>query len=284
MPALIRVEFRTIFTTNRWWAMLIPVVVLAFCAGWLGTAFVGIIDTIEQFQATLPLGLLSVSLSTNIGTIFALLFGAMTFAGEFRNNTITTTYLTANPRGAVLAAKLITCGSIGVVYGLANVLFASLGALLGAGPDLAHFGSVDDWLQVGGAGLLSMSLWSLLGVGFGALVTNAVLVVIAPLVYKFVIEFTVSISVMETNLSGIAPYLPGAAGNGIVSNLAVPLFVSAVAGPNEPNTPRGAFELLHLFFGGTYDHPWWVSLLTFLLYTTAFVAGAWLVGRRRDIA
>lgn len=284
MRALIRAEFRKISTTNLWWAMLIPVVVLAFCAGWLGTAFVGIIDTIEQFQATLPLGLLSVSLSTNVGTIFALLFGAMTFAGEFRNRTITTTYLTANPRGAVLAAKLITCGSVGVVYGLANVLFASFGALLGAGPDLAHFGSVDDWLRVGGAGLLSMLLWSLLGVGFGALVPNAVLVIIAPLVYKFVIEFTVSISVMETSLSGIGPYLPGAAGNGIVSNLAVPLFVSAVAGPNEPNTPRGAFELLHLFFGGTYDHPWWLSLLTFLLYTAAFVAGAWFVGRRRDVA
>lgn len=283
MLGLVRAEFRKIFSTNLWWAMLIPVVVLGFCAGWLGTAFVGIVDMVEQFQTSLPLGLLAMSLSTNFGTIFALLFGAMSFAGEFRHNTITTTYLTANPRGWVLAAKLIACATVGLVYGLANVLFASLGALLGSGPDMTDFGSIDDWLSVGGAGTLSMLLWALLGVGFGALVTNVVLAVITPLVYKFVIEFTVSISVMETSLAGIGPYLPGAAGNGIVSNLAVPLFVSAVAGPNEPNTPRGAFELLHLFFGGTYNHPWWVSLLTFVGYTAAFVIGAWFVGRRRDI-
>ena len=42
--------------------------------------------------------------------------------------------------------------------------------------------------------------------------------------------------------------------------------------------------MLHLFFGGTYDHPWWLSLLTFLVYTAGFVAGAWFVGRRREIA
>ncbi|MDI2028784.1 ABC transporter permease [Saccharopolyspora sp. TS4A08] len=283
MIALIKAEYRKIFTTSLWWALLIPVVVLGFGAGWLGTAFGGIIDMVEEFSASLPLGLLSVALSTNFGTIFALLFGAMSFAGEFRSKSITTTYLTANPRSSVLWAKLIACAGIGVLYGLANVLVASFGALLGAGQDMGNFGGLGSWLGVGGAGVLAMLLWTLLGVGFGALIANSVLVIILPLVYKFAVEFILSISLIDTAVSGISPYLPGAAGNGIVSNLAVPLFVSAVAGPDEPNTPRAAFELLHLFFGGTYGHPWWASLLTFLGYTALFVAGGWFVSTRRDV-
>ncbi|TWF92739.1 ABC transporter permease subunit [Saccharopolyspora dendranthemae] len=284
MIGLIKAEYRKIFTTSLWWALLIPVVVLGFGAGWLGTAFGGIIDMVEELSASLPLGLLAVALSTNFGTIFALLFGAMAFAGEFRAKTITTTYLTANPRSGVLWAKLIVYAGGGVIYGLANVLFASLGALLGTGQDVANFGGFGSWLSVGGAGVLSMLLWTLLGVGFGALIANSVLVVILPLVYKFVVEFILSISLAGTAVSSLGPYLPGAAGNGIVSNLAVPLFVSAVAGADEPNTPRMAFELLHLFFGGTYGHPWWASLLTFLGYTAVFVAGGWFVGTRRDVA
>ncbi|GAB3684795.1 ABC transporter permease [Saccharopolyspora tripterygii] len=284
MIGLIKAEYRKIFTTSLWWALLIPVVVLGFGAGWLGTAFGGIIDMVEELSASLPLGLLAVALSTNFGTIFALLFGAMAFAGEFRAKTITTTYLTANPRSGVLWAKLIVYAGGGVIYGLTNVLFASLGALLGTGQDMGNFGGFGSWLSVGGAGVLSMVLWTLLGVGFGALIANSVLVVILPLVYKFVVEFILSISLADTAVSGLGPYLPGAAGNGIVSNLAVPLFVSAVAGADEPNTPRVAFELLHLFFGGTYGHPWWASLLTFLGYTAVFVAGGWFVGTRRDVA
>ncbi|MBB5155227.1 ABC transporter permease [Saccharopolyspora phatthalungensis] len=283
MGGLVKAEFRKIFTTSLWWALLIPVALLGFGAGWLGTAIVALIDMVQQYDRSLPLGLLSVSMSTNFSTIFAALFGAMAFAGEYRNKSITTTYLTGNPRGAVLVAKLIACSGIGLIYGLANVLFASLGGLLGAGQDFGDFGSLADWLSVGAAGVFAMVLWTLLGVGFGALVANAVLAIIVPLVYKFVVEFILSLSLIESPAAGVGAYLPGAAGNGIVSNLAVPLFVAAVAGPDEPNTPRVAFEFLHLFFGGSYGHPWWASLLTFVGYTAVFVAGGWLVSRRRDI-
>jgi ABC-2 type transport system permease protein len=283
MGGLIKAEFRKIFTTSLWWALLIPVALLGFGAGWLGTAIVALIDLVEQFDRSVPLGLLSVCMSTNFSTIFAALFGTMAFAGEYRNKSITTTYLTGNPRGAVLAAKLIAYSGIGVVYGLANVLFASLGGLLGAGQDFGNFGSPVDWLSVGAAGVLAMVLWTLLGVGFGALVANAVLAIIIPLVYKFVVEFILSLSLIESPAAAIGPYLPGTAGNGIVANLAVPLFVAAVAGPDEPNTPQAAFEFLHLFFGGSYGHPWWASLLTFVGYASVFIAGGWLVSSRRDI-
>ncbi|MEV0698159.1 ABC transporter permease [Saccharopolyspora sp. NPDC050389] len=283
MVALVKAEFRKIFTTSLWWALLVPVVLLGFGAGWLGGSIVALIDSVEKLDRAVPLGLLSVSMSTNFSTIFAALFGAMAFAGEYRNRSITTTFLTGNPRGAVLAAKLLAYSGIGLIYGLTNVLFASLGGLLGTGLDFGSFGSPADWLSVGAAGVLAMMLWTLLGVGFGALVASAVLAIILPLVYKFAVEFILSLILIGSPVSGISPYLPGTAGNGIVANMAVPLFVAAVAGPDEPDTPRAVFEFLHLFFGGSYGHPWWASLLTFVGYTAVFIAGGWLASRRRDI-
>ncbi|MER7009852.1 ABC transporter permease subunit [Saccharopolyspora sp. NPDC000359] len=284
MGGLIKAEFRKTFTTNLWWALLIPVALIGFGAGWMGTAFVGLINSIEQLDRPVPLALLSVAMSANFSTIFGALFGALTVAGEYRNKTVTTSFLTSNPRSAVLLSKLIAAAAIGAVYGLVNVVCASLGGLLGASQDLGHFGDISDWLAVGAACVLAMVLWTLFGVGFGALVANALLAIILPLVYKFVVEFIFSMALVGSEVSGIGPYLPGAAGNGIVSNLAVPLFIAAVAGPDEPDVPRVAFDVLHVFFGGHYGQAWWASLLIFLAYTAVVVAGGWWANQRRDIA
>lgn len=281
MDGLVKSEFRKIFTTNLWWALLIPVVVLSFGASWLGSGF-GAISAIEQeLGRPLPLGLLTMSMSTNFSTIFAGLMGALAFAGEYRNKSITTTYLTGNPRGAVLGAKLITYTNLGLLYGLANVLFASLGALAGAGLD--GFGDGADWLIVCAAGLLAMVLWTLLGVGFGAVVANPVIVIIVLLVYKFVFEFIVDLFLIGSDVSGVSAYLPGAAGSGIVGNLAVPIFITATTGAQEQYVPQELFDLLHFVFGGSYGHPWWLSLLTFAGYAALFILGGWYFGKRRDI-
>ncbi|QUH04786.1 ABC transporter permease subunit [Saccharopolyspora erythraea] len=280
MAALIRAELRKIFSVNLWWALLLPVAVLSFGAGWLGTAFGTVASLEQEIGGPLPLGLLTVSMSTNFSTVFAALFGGLAVSGEYRTRSITTTYLTANPRGAVLGAKLVTYAAMGVLFGLVNVLFSSAGGLVGAGLD--GFGDPGDWFTVGGAGLLAMVLWTLLGVGFGALVSSPVVVIITLLVYKFVFEFIVSTAMVGATFD-IGPYLPGAAGNGIVGNLAVPIFIAAAAGPHEAETPKEVFQVLHFIFGGTYDHPWWASLLTFCGYTAVFCVAGWLVSRRRDI-
>lgn len=281
MAGLVKSEFRKIFTTNLWWALLLPVVVLSFGAGWLGT-FTGALTEMQQSAGKpLPIGLLTVSMSTNFSTIFAALFGALAVAGEFRAQTITTTYLVGGSRTAVFGAKLIAYTGIGLGYGLANVAFASLGGLLGAGTN--GFGNPADWFAVGGAGLLAMVLWMLLGVGLGALVSSSVVVIMGLLVYKFIVEFMVSLSLLTSSWSDVVPYLPGSAGGGIVGNLAVPMFIAAGAGANEQNVPEAAFEVLHFFFGGSYGHPWWASTLTFLGYTVVFVAAGWALSQRRDI-
>lgn len=284
MGPMVKAEFRKTFTTNLWWALLIPAALIGFGSGWMGSTFAGIINSFEPLDRPVPLALLSVAASTNFSTIFGALFGALSVAGEYRHKTITTSFLTANPRGAVLVAKLVVAAAVGAGYGVITVLSAGLGALIGVSQGFGGFGDLGDCLGVAGACVLSMVLWTLLGVGFGALVANAVLAVILPLVYKFVVEFILSMALAGSDGSAVSPYLPGAAGNGIVSNLAVPLFIAGVAGPDEPDVPRAAFEILHLFFGGDYGHAWWASLLTFLAYTAVFVAGGWWASQRRDVA
>lgn len=281
MGGLVKAEFRKIFTINLWWALLIPVAVLSFGAGWLGTGFGTVSELEQQLGRPLPLGLLTVSMSTNFSTIFAALFGALAVSGEHRHKSITTTYLTGNPRGAVLAAKLIAYTNMGLLYGLVNVLFASIGGAIGAGFD--GFGDPADWFAVGGAGVLAMVLWTLLGVGFGAMVTNSVLAIMLLLIYKFVFEFILSVFLMGSEGGAFAAYLPVSAGSGIVGNLAVPVFISAIAGAREQFVPEEIFEILHFFFGGTYGHPWWLSLITFVGYTAVFIAGGWWVSRQRDV-
>lgn len=282
---LVAAEFRKIFTTNVWWALLIPVAVLTFGAGWMG-ATVGTISELQQRAGTpLPVGLLTVSMSTNFSTIFAALFGAMAVSAEHRNKTITTTYLTGNPRGAVLAAKLLAYVGMGVLYGVVNMVFASLGSLVGSG--VSGFGDAGDWFSVIAAGLLAIVLWTLLGVGLGTLIANSVGAIIVLLVYKLVFESVLSTFLSGSNLSWINEYLPAAAGNGIVGNLSVPLFVTRLTGMfggfgTEP--PKPVFDVLHFFFGGSYQHPWWLSLLTFIGYVAVIVIAGWLVSRRRDVS
>lgn len=281
MGTLVKAEFRKIFTINLWWALLVPIAVLSFCAGWFGTYF-GSIDQIQQeLGTTLPVGLLTVAMSTNFSTIFAALFGAMAVSAEHRNRSITTTFLTGNPRGAVIGSKFTAYTSVGLGYGLVNVLFASLGGLLGAGID--GFGNPLDWFAVGGAGLLAMVLWTVLGVGFGALVANSVVAIISLLVYKFVFESILAAMFTGAGVSAAGAYLPAAAGNGIVGNVAVPIFVRDLATATGQYVPRQISDALNVFAGGSYGHPWWASLLTFAGYVAVFAVGGWLLSRHRDI-
>lgn len=284
LARLVRSEYRKISTTNLWWALLVPVAVLTFGAGWMGAEVGAISQMQERAGMPLPVGLLTVSMSTNFSTLFAALFGAMAVSAEHRSMTITTTYLTGTPRGSVLGAKLLAYAGMGVLYGVVNMLFASLGSLVGSGA--AGFGDPTAWFTVVGAGLLSIVLWTLLGVGLGTLLTSSVGAVVVLLVYKLVFESMLSTFLAGSDMSYLNAYLPAAAGNGIVGNLSVPTFVSSLTGGSASGAeaPKTVYDVLHFFFGGSYLHPWWLSLLTFTGYTAVLVVTGWLVSRRRDIS
>lgn len=279
---LLKAEFRKIFTINLWWALLLPVVGVSFSAGWLGTAIGTLAEVGQRVGAPLPIGLLTVSMATNFSAIFAASFGVLAVSGEHRCKSISTTYLTGNPRVAVLGAKLIAYLCVGLLYSVTNIVFASAGALVGSG--FQRLGNPGEWFAVCGAAVLAVVLWTLLGVGFGALISHSAVAIVALLGYRLVVEFVVGLYLLGSpSTVAIAGYLPAASGNGIVGNLAVSIFVLALTGQPERFAPEEPVDILHLFFGGTYNHPWWLSLVTFVGYTAVIIVCGGLASRRRDI-
>ncbi|MGJ7906891.1 ABC transporter permease [Actinopolyspora sp. H202] len=285
MKGLIRAEFRKMLPTPLWWALLIPVAPWSLLVAWYGTA-IGQVEMLQEITGrALPTGLLAMSLATNYSTIFAALLGALIMTRESWNKTITTTFLTANPRSSVLGAKLVLCLALSVVYGLVNAVFGLLGGYLGGslGNATGGVGGLEQWLIIGGAGVLATVLWALLGFGFGALVNSSVAAVLVLVFYKFMVDVIASIWLAGSEFAWLSGYLPGAASNGIVGNLAVPMFISEFAGPRESIVPKQAFEQLHAVFGGDYGFAWWGSALVFAGYAALFCGGAMLLVRNREI-
>ncbi|ASU77738.1 ABC transporter permease [Actinopolyspora erythraea] len=285
MTGLIRAEIRKMLPTNLWWALLLPVAPWSLLVAWYGTA-IGRVDMIQEITGqALPTGLLAMSLATNYSTIFAALLGALVMTRESWHRTVTTTFLTANPRSSVLGAKLVVCLALAVVYGVVNAVFGFLGGFLGGtlSSGAGGVGGLDQWLLIGGAGVLATVLWALVGFGFGALVNNSVAAVLVLVFYKFMVDVLASVVLAGTELSWLSSYLPGAASNGIVGNLAVPMFISEVAGAREPIVPAQAFQQLHAIFGGSYGFSWWGSALVFAGYAALLCGGAMLLIRNREI-
>lgn len=193
MGRLIKAEFRKIFSTKLWWVLLLCAVVLAI--GWaamLSAVFDGIIDDADQELRDLGVSLTDLSFHSvfltraiNFATIFPMLFGGLALASEIGNKTITTSFLTAPNRAVLLGAKAITYVIAGAAYGIVIVLAATLGLLLGTGGDSTVSGGV--WLPIAVSGITSCILWTLLGLGVGALFGTPVGTSIVLLVYGLAI-------------------------------------------------------------------------------------------------
>ncbi|MEV4319183.1 ABC transporter permease [Actinocrispum sp. NPDC049592] len=276
MDRLIRAEFRKIFTTNLWWALLIPAAVLSLVFTWGGAALGTLGDVTRAARGqNIPLALPFFAQGINFATVFALILGGTAVTGEMRHKTITTTYLTSPKRGDVLAAKLAVYSSIGVLYGLVCMVAATLGALFGS-----NFPEAADWFTLAGVGVLAMVLWTLLGVGLGALIGNQVGTIVGSVVYVLVVEPIVSVVLRTNDLGDIPPYLLNKSGGDMVSQIALDLSFRGLQLGSNFRGAQGFFEEL---LGLTYSPEWWGSLLVFAAWAGAFGLAGYLVAKRRDI-
>jgi ABC-2 type transport system permease protein len=122
MLTQIRTEFRKLATVRSPWLLLAagPVIVVAGITG-LVSAGGNVHDPAVQSRAMAHVGL---------AAVFALIFGILAVAGEYRHGTVTDTFLSFPGRGWVIAAKLAVYGLAGGVA--ANCAFALIGVGLGA--------------------------------------------------------------------------------------------------------------------------------------------------------
>jgi ABC-type transport system involved in multi-copper enzyme maturation permease subunit len=266
MTGLLRSELRKVLTTRLWWGLLIGLV-----ASWAGlSALIASLSGADSAAAGgpgLPLddpatirGIYTAGLGT--GYLFALAFGVIAMAGEYRQQTITATLLCSPRRERVVVAKLAAVAVVGLCYGLAGVI----GGLLGGVPVLAVRGTsahlADDGVpRALATSVLAIALWAVVGLGVGTLIRNQVVALLVSIGVAWIAEPLIALALNAAHAGGVAKFLPGQATSALVS----------------PPTSTGA--------GLSQDMlPWWGGTLVLLAYAVASGAlGAGLT-LRRDIS
>jgi ABC-type transport system involved in multi-copper enzyme maturation permease subunit len=271
LAAATRSETTKQFTTAIWWILaLVLVVYIGSTTAALGFVFAAAATGALPGNApALPedgLAAILYSTATAVGYVFPLLIGTLMVTTEFRHKTLTPTFLATPRRGLVLWAKLL----VGVVMG---ALFGILGVVSSVGPAAAFLSgygidtaltSPDTWAQLGRM-TLAFVLWTLIGVGVGALVRNQVGAVVGVLVFtQFLEPIGRTAAGFVEGLADITRYLPGAASDALVG---ASLFSTAT-----PGMP--AEDPLE----------WWVGGLVLLGYAVVLVLIGHLTSWRRDVS
>ncbi|GAB1508860.1 ABC transporter permease subunit [Actinophytocola sp. KF-1] len=299
MGNLIKAEFRKILTTKMWWAMMVPAVLLALGWAWGVSALItSIVDDLSneavfrEFNITiddLSWSVIAMTRAMNIATIFPMIFGTLALASELSRRTITTSFLTAPTRASLLSAKAITYVVWGVLYGVVIAVGASLGTLLGSNSD--YLPDAGQWMMMALAGILGCLLWTLFGLGVGALLGSPVGALVILLIYSLIVG-PVGDLVMTglTEGSYLAGFLPNGSANGLTSATASQVLVGQL---NDLVQSLGGtldaddgldFELgVRAIAGAPGALSLWLSGLVFLVWTSVFFFLGIMRNKTRDI-
>jgi ABC-2 type transport system permease protein len=298
MGMLIKAEFRKILTTKLWWALLVPAVLLAVAWTWLaGLIFTDFANNLNDFTRDVGVNVNQLSWASpaltrgmNFATIFPMVFGALALATEISRKTITTTFLTAPNRVSVLGAKAIVYVLWGLIYGVVVAGAASLGLVIGADKNLLP--NAGDWILILITGVLACVLWTLLGMGVGALLGSQVATLVLLLVYAALVgpvaEFFLTTS---TNGSHVAGFMPNGSANGLTGSTATQLLLGQVQ-DLVASQGRGLISqhdvdifnsIVRALAGAPGAFSLWVSGAIFLAWTAVFFAAGIWRNQRRDI-
>jgi ABC-2 type transport system permease protein len=301
MGRLIKAEYRKIITTKMWWALLIPSVLLAIGWAWLGGYFFsqvadGLSTVFNDAGLNVDLGKMSwaslgLTRAMNFATLFPMVFGALAVASEINRRTITTSFLTAPTRGAVLTAKAIVYVTWGLIYGVVVALGASIGTAIGADADVLP--GAGDWILILLSGILACLLWTLFGMGVGALLGSPVAALLVLLLYAGLVgpvsEFVIT---GASNYSNIAGLLPNGSANGLTGSTATELLfqqakdmvaASGQANLITDNVVDGFNQVVRFAAGAPGAFAMWLSGLIFLAWTALFFITGMARNNSRDI-
>ena len=262
MRAALVTEYRKAVTTRLWWVLLAAMAVyMAFLAAVLGWSF-----TQSPNPGSAPMTPHDVvqsvyTVGSSLGYVFPLVIGAITMSSEFRHMTVTPTFLAEPRRTVFLLGKLAAGLVLGVAFGVVGTV-ASAGAgaaVLAALGKPTLFGEASTWRTLG-LSVVALTLWALIGVGLGTVLTNQVAVVVVALAWTQFVEPVLRIALGATSWgAGIVQYLPGAASDALTGGS----FYSQI----------GESQLLD----------WWAGLLVLLGYVAVLAVVGRLTTLRRDV-
>lgn len=254
----------------RLFSLRLPIwtVVLAVVCGGLLTGLLALIgpenasppmpglDTAEGVE--IVLGLPSVLL------FVPALIGTVAVTGEYRQRTIGATFLAVPRRERVLGAKLVVYAALGLVYGVVASA-ASAAALIGgaAARGVTLPVPTGDLLLPLVQLALAAAVYTLIGVGIGALARNQLVAVGIVLGYFYFLEFVLMVI---PGVNTLYPVLPG----GATASLTNFSFLSETLAEQ---TSLGPASLGAPVFGG----------IVLLAYAALAAALAVLVPLRRDL-
>jgi ABC-2 type transport system permease protein len=207
IPRLVRAEWTKLLTTRVWIGLLLGSCLLVGGFATLFTAFAGNADSGISPVGTPDYEQVALAVSANATILFVVL-GIIGTTQEYRHRTATPTFLASPHRGRVVIAKLVAYALAAIPMALVviavDVLVVSVYAgAKGAAPSLSG-----DNLRVLGGAWAALVIYTVIGVGVGALLRNQVGAIVGVLVYLFVVEGIIS-SIPATQ--GAYKWLPGGA-------------------------------------------------------------------------
>lgn len=240
MTNLVRAEWTKLFTTRVWMGLLLGSLVMTGAFAALFTAFAGM--TQNGQQAIPPVGSpqyehLALSVGSNAAALL-LILGIIGMTQEYRHRTATPTFLTTPRRGRVVTAKLLAYALTAVPFA---VLIVAVGVAVveiyagarGAAPSLSG-----DNLRVLAGAVGGLVIYTVIGVGVGALLRNQVGAIVGALVFLYVVEPIVS---AIGPIAGAFKWLPNGALQAMTTVGGAP---TTIGGPSLLQPWQGAVLLL----------------------------------------
>ena len=252
--ALIVSEYRKAMSTAAWWALLLPAALISLLIGFIVAKTGGL-------SYTAPMAL---ALALEIfGSKFAAIFGVVCASAEYQHRTITTSHLVSSGRPQLLVAKALFAAAVGAGYAVVCSLFAVLGILTGEPSSSEDLGNTVGVVVVA---MVVFALWSVLGVGLGALLASQLGAIVGLLLYLLFVEGVLSFAAKLGGFDHFGDYLPGGAAAASLSTLA-----------SSSESGLGAL------FNTAEQLPWGISLIIFFVYTALIYAAGMAVAQARDI-
>jgi ABC-2 type transport system permease protein len=221
MHTLIKTEFLKLRTARAPWVILgIQMVLIVAGMSGLAIADVNFKDPAATGAARLMI------CHAGMSSILMLVLGILAVTGEYRDGTITDTYLSSPRRYQVFLAKLAAYTHLGVVSGVLSAVTALVVAAIWFAVNglTLDIGSGEVWQTTLGMALW-MPLYAAIGVALGALVRNLALAITIGLVWIAMVE-GVAISL----LGDLGKWMPGMAGFALDNAVNMNLLPQAVGG------------------------------------------------------
>jgi ABC-type transport system involved in multi-copper enzyme maturation permease subunit len=144
--------------------------------------------------------------------MFALVLGITGMTGEYRHQTITSTFLVSPRRARVVAAKILAHALMGVVYAVAGL--AVVMVVGGATMSIRGYGlglGADRLWVTNAVAVLAVAIWTIVGIGVGTLIRSQIAAIVVALLFTFLIEplLTFALGTIEAaNLDWLVKWLP----------------------------------------------------------------------------